>query len=461
MVNSSSARFATSPDTGLADPPEKYLTASRIGIRTVPRHVWVALTAWLSGLINAGVMFATIRMLTVALGDDGYATFTILTGLLSWFYLLDFGLASSLQNQLSEHRALGKATDSHIVTAVTFVASVIVLFTIVMLTLAPFLAQGLLGRFDGLSFETRRLAFRIATCAFSIGALGNLGFRIWYAELHGYRSNLCISLAALIGLAGIFALIQTGDELQLEWVICWQVLPLMAVSLLAVSLVTLRAFRKGGRFRLPILRDMLARSIRFWLFTLMGVTVLGLDYMLMSQLLPARQIVLYNVVSKMSGFVLFFYSAVLTAAWPAIAELATRRRWEDIRHHVQRHVMCGLAFAALSTVAFAVWQTPIIALVAPAHAGAIPTALVLMFGGYVCIRVWTDTYVNLLLALGHNGPLLKIVPWQAVANVGLQVLLIQILGMYGAILGLCGSYLLTVSWVAPRAAFAELRRQDV
>src|SRR5438477_7640846 len=73
--------------------------------RAVPRHLWVAISAWISRAVVAVVSLAAIRILLQSLGTDQYSVFAILSGLTGWFFLADLGTGFAAQNFISERRA--------------------------------------------------------------------------------------------------------------------------------------------------------------------------------------------------------------------------------------------------------------------------------------------------------------------------------------------------------------------
>src|SRR5260221_7286665 len=77
--------------------------------RSVPRHVWVAASAWISRAVVAVVSLLAIRILLQSLGTEHYSIFAILSGLAGWFFLFDLGSGFAAQNYISERRAKHEA----------------------------------------------------------------------------------------------------------------------------------------------------------------------------------------------------------------------------------------------------------------------------------------------------------------------------------------------------------------
>ncbi|EHQ6789127.1 transporter, partial [Salmonella enterica subsp. enterica serovar Enteritidis] len=94
----------------------------------IPRHLIIAASSWLSKIIIAGVQLVSVKFLLEILGEESYAVFTLLTGLLVWFSIADIGIGSSLQNYISELKADRISYDAYIKAAIHILfASLIIL----------------------------------------------------------------------------------------------------------------------------------------------------------------------------------------------------------------------------------------------------------------------------------------------------------------------------------------------
>ncbi|EAP8346145.1 transporter, partial [Salmonella enterica] len=89
----------------------------KVQLLKIPSHLIVAGSSWLSKIIIAGVQLASISYLISILGEEKYAIFSLLTGLLVWCSAVDFGIGTGLQNYISECRAKNKSYDAYIKSA--------------------------------------------------------------------------------------------------------------------------------------------------------------------------------------------------------------------------------------------------------------------------------------------------------------------------------------------------------
>ncbi|MEW6013162.1 MAG: transporter, partial [Elusimicrobiota bacterium] len=76
--------------------------------KKIPTHILVASSAWVSKVIISLIQLFIMKNLIQILGEEKYSVYAILTGLIGWFALFDFGIGTSLQNYISEYRANNK-----------------------------------------------------------------------------------------------------------------------------------------------------------------------------------------------------------------------------------------------------------------------------------------------------------------------------------------------------------------
>jgi O-antigen/teichoic acid export membrane protein len=397
-------------------------------------------------------------MLTTNLGLENYAIFALLTGLIGWFTLADMGVGYSAQNYISEARAR-KQPYAEIIVAANGLAILFLGITVAAFYLiSPYIAPRFLREFPSLSLiQKENLLF--LTGALSIGAsIGGISYKIWYAEQKGYLSGLMPCVATAISFIGLVAAkrYHGGQELSLNILIFLcpaACLPLAAMISQAYRAFKTSAFLKSGR----MFRPLVGRALQFWLFAFMSALVLQVDYIVMSQTLKPGDIAAYNLSTKIFGFVLFIYSAILAALWPIYSEAIVNAEWETVLRRVKAYLFYGLSFVSVCTVLL-IWLMPlVIRNLSPSVQITIPPKFIFLLGVYHLLRVWTDTFAMLLQSMNELKPLWILVPVQAVLSAGLQSFLAPRLGLYGIVGGLIGSFVLTVSWALPLIVNRKLK----
>ena len=426
----------------------------------IPRVWLVAGGGWLGRGLQVAAQLIAVRILTDSLGTRGYGAFAVLASLAGWLALSDFSIAISLQNHISERRASEQEAEDIIFTATILSLAAATIAAVVLFLSGPWIATLLLADLSVTSPANGTLAF-YAMALPGIGtALGGVVYKIWFAQHRGYLSNLLPAAGTIIGTTAVW-MVQAGDpQTRLIWSILLYYAPL---ALLPIAALTWTAFRaRRHRFRRDFVSPLVRRAARFWIFGLLAASVLQVDYIIMAQMLPPRDIVIYNVASKIFLLVFFVYNALLLALWPVCSEAIARGEWSTIFALVRRYVTLGLAFVLVSGLAIAIGSGYLVRIIAPSLAQPLPTTVILLLTIYTGVRIWTDTFAMILQSMNDLPILWITVPIQSALSIGLQVLGVRLFGLPGLIVGLTACFVLTVGWILPlRCAWHARRRVGI
>lgn len=435
-------------------------TLSRLKTPIVPRHVLVAASAWISRIIMAIVQFASIRVLISGLGIEQYAAFALLTALMGWFMLADMGIGFSLQNYISGRRSKSEPYSDYITMAATIAAILLILTILALYLISPYIAPIYLKQFHQITdAEKTRLLF--TTGALFIGAaLGGISYKIWYAEQKGYFANVFPTVASLLGYAGIIAVNSSSLSDKLLYSLAVFLAPSALIPLGALIVQVTNQLRGGTwAYTTETFYEISKRAINFWLLLLITSLSLQIDYLVISQFLKPEDIVVYNLSTRISWFILFLYISALTALWPVFSEAIAKGNWPMVKELTKNYLAVGLGFTLFSSLLL-VWLMPIVVkFLSPHETIVIPVMFILLLGIYQLIRVWTDTFTMILQSMSDLKPLWIAGPCQAILSIFLQWHLAQSIGLYGIILGNVLSFTLTSAWLLPRSVMKHYKKQ--
>ncbi len=189
----------------------------------------------------------------------------------------------------------------------------------------------------------------------------------------------------------------------------------------------------------------------------MSAGVLQIDYLIMSQFLPAKDIVGYNLSNKIFSLAFFIYSALLMALWPVCAEAISRNEWLQVNRHVRKSIILGAGIIAVTTFCLIIFMPEMVNLLSPREQVTIPVLFIVLLGCYQLLRVWTDTYAMLLQSMSYLRPFWLYIPFQAILSFLLQWYLVKKLGIYGVVLGLMGSFIATACWALPFSFYRRMK----
>ena len=423
--------------------------------------ILVTASAWASRIVTVLAQLICIRILIDYLGVNQYAVFALLTGLAGWFMVADFGTGVSVQNHISERRAKHQPYDE-LVAMGGILAIILLLVTIsILYFISPYVAPVLLKQFYFLSAYDKEKMFFISG-AFSIASgIGGVSYKIWYALQKGYLSNIVPAIAAVISVILLMALKDGSNEGNLYLGLVVFMAPTALLPLVALVLQVQHSIGFLGNARRMLAGLIVKRAFHFWLFSVMAAGVLQSDYIVIGQFLGVYDITVYNISTKVFVFVFFFYNALLCALWPVIAESIAKGVWEGVWRRIRYSIFFGFTVIFVGTTLL-IWLMPVVvSILVQKEKLIIPTSFILLLGIYQLIRVWTDTFAMLLQSMNVMTPFWVLVPFQVLASIGLQWVLVSDFGIYGAIWGLIGSFMLTVVWGLPLAVWRNYKRRMI
>ena len=138
-------------------------------------------------------------------------------------------------------------------------------------------------------------------------------------------------------------------------------------------------------------------------------------------------------------------------------KISSKENYHVIEGMVRKSLPVGMLFMIIFTGFIVVFGEYIYRYLIRNIEVNISPVLVVIFGLYFLIRVWTDTFTMILQAGNNLKPLLTIVPIQAFVSVSLQIFLSMKYGVYGLLMGLIISFLCTVFWYLPYSSHQFLK----
>ncbi|MBC8945598.1 MATE family efflux transporter [Xenorhabdus indica] len=415
----------------------------------IPNHLIVASSSWLSKIIIAGVQIISISYLIPLLGEDKYAVFSLLTGLLAWCTLVDLGVGNSLQNYISESRVNKESYDGLIKASIQLVVLSLIFFILFFYISSDFLSSLYLSSFGTIIDHENRNSFFIASVIFSIIGIGTVSYKILFSEFLGWKANIYNAISYILGLLSVVFILKYGIYTNVSGALMALYAPVGAISLcyLIYRYAKISHVKVDVKYYVIITK----RSIGFLFFAFLSMLVLQVDYIVISQRLSPSDIVKYTIMMKIFSLVFFIYSAVLQALWPVCAELRVKCEWKRLNKIIIINIVFGIIFICLSTTFIYLFKAKIFNLIAKEINYALSFEVLILLAIYFCIRVWTDTYAMLLQSMNHLKILWFFVPFQAGISILSQWYLSKNLGINGILLGLIFSFLLTVFWGLPLA----------
>ncbi|MDZ7324868.1 MATE family efflux transporter [Kosakonia sacchari] len=429
-------------------------------LKKIPAHLLIAASSWMSRIVSAIIQIACIKIIINILGSNGYAAFVLLSALIAWGALADLGVGSALQNYISERRAAGKTYQAFIFYATLLLCSFIIIILSFVFFLSPIFSEIYLKNFNATLIGDKNILFFSAIAIFCVITIGNVLFKIWFAELKGWIANIFSCCCSIIGFVGVYCSQFVDAKMDVLLILLIFYGPLALFPVICFFYKNIKIFgqvKKHKKYISIISKMILSRANGFLLFTFMGTLVLQADYLVMSQKIPADDIVVYSILMRIFGFVFFVYSALLQAVWPVCVEYRIKKEWRKLQDIVVQNVTAGISLVIVSSILIYYLHSRIFDILAPQLNHHLSWVLFVFFCLYFSLRVWSDTFAMLLQSMNYLKPLWLLVPVQACLSIALQWCFAGNYGLYGIMGGLIASFVFTVVLIVPVICFKKIR----
>lgn len=401
---------------------------------------------WVTRAAVLLLSFINTRLLIDRIGADGLAAFSIIISLLPWLALMNLGLPITVQNTISRLR--GQGTDFQLVRDQAF--GLMLLVTVVMAPLAVMV--GWLTHYFLLvnySFASAG-AVIYASLFIYIAGQSQMLAQIMYAEHQTIWPNIYPLFAALWTMAVlVIACYWNVDNFNL-------LLFFVTVSNLAAPIhaaVKLKVFQRA-KFDYQSAWHQIYSSKDQFLFVTLALLTLSVDYLIMSRVLHALEIVNYNLVSRLFMTLLVIHGVLLAANWTPVADLMHAGEKIQAREKLEHVLKQGLVIGGGVGLIIFVGMNSAVQLLTGGAVDEIPSGLSIAFWIYILLRIWTDTYAMALQGYGMVSSINRFIPFQALISLSGQYFLGVHLGAVGIVIGMILSFLLTASWIIPRKFYS-------
>jgi O-antigen/teichoic acid export membrane protein len=403
------------------------------------RIAWSTLLSTVARFVGLATSFISVPLVVTYLGKEPYGMWLTMSSLVAALGPLDLGIGLGLLTVVSDaygrddREAARKAISNAfaMLTSIAFIASLV--FAVVYF-LIPW--ARVFNVTDPTAVSEAGPASAVLFGSFVLGLpLGIIG-QVQLAYQSGYISsawaivgNICSFLALLL------IIVLHGS------------LPVLLIGLTCVGLITAALngwlfFGRHRRWLLPRLSDIDFRAGRgllktgsfFIVLQLTGLAAYQLDNFVIAQIMGAGAVIEYSIPSKLFSLAPSLLSFVMMPLWPAYRESMARGDGAWVRRTLRR----SLVLAAMVNVPSSLILFVAAPLILQLWVGSAvhPTTL-LLFG----LAAWTVlNTINGPFAMLLNGA--NVIGFQAVcsilmaiANVTISVLLVQHIGVSGAVYG--------------------------
>lgn len=417
--------------------------------RAISSHIWVGMSNWASRLIAMVVQLVSIPLLLQSLGTEQYAAYSIAIATMAWFALADLGMSAAMQNFAVEARVAGIASTRELTAAGVMVMGVLFIGIPLVLLAAPTIGPKLMSG-SNVSVELATKTFSVAGVLFLLSGVGAVANRFLYGLGKGMMANVLTAMASLLSLLSLWLCTRLfdRDDLLVPALLAYGCPLALSSTFVLAKLIARDVDLRFRNLRSDISR-LWKRSRGFLIANFFAVCALNADYFIMSQILGAHDIAIYSILSRVYGMIINLYSGMLIASGVYWLERRQNNDWSAIRYSLRSHIVIGMFAVAVVTIAGIFIRDYVMENFSDWSIINIPKSTMIIFGIYVLVRVWNDTFAIALQAMNDTRSLIIVMPIQAFVSIAAQIIFSRFFGVNGIVIGLMTSFVVTSVWLLP------------
>ncbi len=418
--------------------------------RKIPLHYKTGISGFSSRCIIAFVQVISIPLILKAIGVNDYAVFTILCNLIVWFNLLDYGLGYLIQNKLASFHEEAKKKE-FVIKALQMIFIVFLLNILIVILFAHIVQLFILKNFPGVSQYIVLFVGSIYAISISFSIAG----RFFFSKHQGMKVYNYQSIIWLLILLGILILTHLKISNLYLFLSVW-LLPqaggALYIFMRAYGLFNIKTIFTGinCQFFLFCIHSF-RESSPFLFYTVINLTITGVDYILIAHYLFATDVIVYNTIQKAFVFLNTIQTSTLAALYTPISESYHQSDSEELLLNTKRalksfYYTIGILFC-MSAI-FILFKGSVSKLILNGTIVLEPHFIILAFV-LALLTLWNNTFVMFLQACNKSQKVFFPQLLQGVLNILLIVFLVKKLGLNGIYLGLIIAPLLTTVWLYP------------
>ena len=396
---------------------------------------------WASRFIAIALIVVNTRLIFEIAGITGFAVYSIFSAFLPWLFLFNLGMPAGLQNLIgvwrSEDRDIKELKQS--ASNITIIISIILIPVIGFIS---FIAWHFLRiNYEIISYESTFLSLYFI----AIGGTSNLYLSLLYSEHK--RSWPNIYPAALMIMSFIFlSICKALNVTDINILLPLFFSPYIILASISIVLLNIKISIKADE---ASIRLILRSGKQFLIINLLGAIALNIDLLIMLYILNEDDVAIYSLTSKIFLVIQSVYLVILMNMWTPVGDLFNKKLFKNLNKLVIKistiSLILGLGWSTLVII----FSNDIYSFLAPGTNISPSILFLINWMIYIVAKLWSDTFSVILQSIGYEIILKKCIIFQAILSAALQILLSNIMGINGLILGVLVSFLFTSVWYLP------------
>jgi O-antigen/teichoic acid export membrane protein len=387
-------------------------------------------------IISMVIMFVMVSKSIDYLGKEAYGLWVLLSSVLVWTALFDFGLTNGLRNKLSESLASVNScskTNKNMISAtyatMFFIAVATYFFIGLIIYFVDWKAIFTVNIFTN---EEIQSILMIIFFAFSL----NLFLKPIHAILNALQWPSVIMMfsliASVLSLVALYILSAIEIENKLfSYTVIISFLPVLILFIGSIFLFygKLKRFKpnfKNIDFKLAKKVSVLGYS--FFVIQFAGLVISQTDNVIIAYLFGTESVTDYSIVYRYFSLFLIGTSIVLTPFWSAFTEAYVKKEFDWIEKSIRKllYTFTGMAFL----VVVFVWYSADVYKIWINNEIDLPLSLSIAMGTFVVVYSFANIFVYFVNGTGYIKLQMYVGISMAIVNIPLSYLLAYIMG-YG------------------------------
>lgn len=428
------------------------------------RYVKAMRTTIMSGgsqFLTAITSILSVALTVRYLGTERYGVWLIISTILAWLSLSDFGIGNAITNKLSETINQNKHDEEQWYVASAFwmlaiVGILIISFGIILGKVIPW--TNLLNVKSTQAVLEIHLSITFAFIIFGLGFPLTITRNVYRGYQEGYYANVWDIAANIVSMLSIVIVTQFKGGLPILVAAVYGSRQLVFAASAIFIFYTHRPWIKPDprQVRKGNFGSLLRLGLMFITLQLCSLLITQTDSIVIIRILGPSDVAIYSTIWKLFSYTAIFKTWFLSSLWPAYGEANTRQDYHWIQRTLKMSLTISILVTGIVSGIVAIFAQDIIRVwVGP---DLVPSISLII--GMLLMQIlwsWTEPFVVFLNGISRLKNMIFYSLGTAVINVILTIVFVRLWGIEGAILGTMAGYLILAAWLLPLDAKKALK----
>lgn len=266
-----------------------------------------------------------VPLLLNSMTAEKYGVWLTITSIVNWINIFDLGLGHGLRNRFAEAKAkndLGRLK-SLVSTAYFYMTLLVLTLSLVLTPLILSLNWKAILNVNIVSLNELRMSILIVFISFSMRMVLNLVTTILKADQRPALSDIFHPISSVISLLLILLLSQAHHMTLISASMIISIPPIIVLVI-----VQFLVFKRAYSYCKPsmayidraLVRSIFSLGAKFFVIQIASVVIFGTSNVIISNLVGADQVSVYNIANKLFSTPLMIFTIVVAPYWSAVTE---------------------------------------------------------------------------------------------------------------------------------------------